>query len=264
MLKTFAKHFSCIVPILQSVSLCQHELRCCHNFFFPSQRRRKERLAENRTSVARNRKTFKIKRFFFRRKPPFHALIAPLLTSALSFNLRSVLSPSFQLFFLHLLLLPPLSLSLSPSILSSSSCWGCDQSAALFSCTNTTTLQLGASLPLLLLLFLLRTRKCFWLLRDTKFDNNERAFQLASRRSLSKKESVDLRGSLIDFQGFIESNNHFRANMWSRADLILHCSRNQTYKNKNNNVCFHELKSKFKDFLCTQNTYSSQIVRTKL
>lgn len=111
------------------------------------------------------------------------------------------------------------SLSLSPSILSPSSCWGCDQSAALFSCTNTTTLQLGASLPLLLLLFLLRTRKCFWLLRDTKFDNNEQAFQLASRRSLSKKESVDLRGSLIDFQGFIESNNHFRANMWSRADF---------------------------------------------
>lgn len=109
MLKTFAKHFSCIVPILQSVSLCQHKLRCCQNFFFPSQHRRKERLAENRTSVARNRKTFKIKRFFFRRKPPFHALIAPLLTSALSFNLRSVLSPSFQLFFLHLLLLPPLS-----------------------------------------------------------------------------------------------------------------------------------------------------------
>lgn len=114
MLKTFAKHFSCIVPILQSVSLCQHELRCCHNFFFPSQRRRKERLAENRTSVARNRKTFKIKRFFFRRKPPFHALIALLLTSALSFNLRSVHSPSFQLFsLLHLLLLPPLSLSFS-------------------------------------------------------------------------------------------------------------------------------------------------------
>lgn len=117
MLKTFAKHFSCIVPILQSVSLCQHELRCCQNFFFPSQRRRKEKLAENRTSVARNRKTFKIKRFFFRRKPPFHALIALLLTSALSpstfdqFSLpRSNFSSSTSFSFL-----PSLSLFLPPS-----------------------------------------------------------------------------------------------------------------------------------------------------
>lgn len=108
------------------------------------------------------------------------------------------------------------SFSPSPSILSSSSSSSCDQSTALFSCTNTKTLQLGASLPLL---FLLRTRKCFRLLCDTKFDNNERAFQLTSGWSLPKTESVDLRGSLIDFQGFIENNNHFTDNMWSRADF---------------------------------------------
>ena len=216
MLKTFAKHFSCIVPILQSFCLCQRELWCCQNFFFPSQRRRKEKLAENRTSVARNWKTFKIKRLFF--------LEGSLLFMPLSsFSLHRLSPSTFDQFSLPrsnfsssttFSFLP--SLSLSPSILSSS-WWGCDHSAALFSCTNTTTLQLGASL--LLLLFLLRTRKCFWLLRDTKFDNNERAFQLASSRSLSKTESVDLRGSLIDFQGFIENNNHFRVNMWSRADF---------------------------------------------
>ena len=150
--------------------------------------------------------------------------------------------------------LPSLSLFLPPS---SPPPPCCDQSAALFSCANTKTLQLGA---LLLLLFLLRTRKCFWLLCDTKFDNNKRAFQLTSGWSLTKTESVDLRGSLIDFQGFLENNNHFWATLWSRAGF--YCSWNQTHKNTNN--CFHEMKLKFKDFLCTKKSCSSQTEHTKL
>ena len=254
MLKTFAKHFSCIVPILQS--LCQHEVCCAARTSFPFSAQEKREVGREQDDCREEQKTFKIKRFFFFLEgsllfmPLSHFSLhrlSPSTSDQFSLPRSNFSSPNTFSF------LPSLSLFLPPS---SPPPPCCDQSAALFSCANTKTLQLGA---LLLLLFLLRTRKCFWLLCD-KFDNNKRAFQLTSGWSLTKTESVDLRGSLIDFQGFLENNNHFWATLWSRAGF--YCSWNQTHKNTNN--CFHEMKLKFKDFLCTKKSCSSQTEHTKL